>query len=455
MGARRVAAVLGLAIFSALAATSGSAGASERPAGLDRIKHILVIYLENRSFDNLFGRFPGANGLADAGDAPKQVDRAGKVYPVLPPVIDTLANPPGPDPRFPKDLPNAPFEIDKYVPIDQRTGDLVHRFYQEQAQIDGGRMDKFVAWSDAATLAMGYFDISRTSLWRYAREFALADNFFHAAFGGSFLSHFWLICECAPRYPDAPPSMVVQLDAKGELVRDGEVTPDGYAVNTIFPTYTPHPKVKDPRELLPPQKGIYTIGDQLSERGISWAWYSGGWNQALAGHRVDYFQYHHQPFAYLEQYGDGTAARARHLKDETVMLAEIAKGRLPAVAFWKPVGAENQHPGYAELVKGDRKLDEVIREIRSGPLWRDTLIIVTYDENGGEWDHVPPPRIDKWGPGTRVPAIVVSRFAKRGFVDHTFYDTTSILKLIHERFHLAPLSDREARVGDLTNALDF
>jgi phospholipase C len=442
----------GVVLFAIAAVHSAPAQAASSTE-LRKIQHIVVIYLENHSFDNLYGHFPRANGVSNAGNALIQVGSNGKPYAALPPVIDTSDNPPGVDERFPRNLRNGRnFPIDKYVPIDQKTGDIVHRFYQEQMQIDGGKMDKFVAISDAATLTMGIYDIRKTSLWGYARHYTLADNFFHAAFGGSFLNHFWLACACTPTFPKAPAAMVAQLDANGRMVKDGAVSPDGYAINTAYTVFNPHPASAKPEELLPPQMAT-TIGDQLSARNISWAWYSGGWDEALAGKPDPLFQFHHQVFAFFEQFGDGTDAKKEHLKDENEMLAAIARGELPAVTFWKPIGAENQHPGYAELVQGDRKVDNVIRQIQKSPMWKNTVIIVTYDENGGYWDHVAPPKIDKWGPGSRVPTIIVSPFAKRGFVDHTRYDTTSILKLIHERYALAPLSDREARVGDLTNAL--
>jgi len=98
---------------------------------------------------------------------------------------------------------------------------------------------------------------------------------------------------------------------------------------------------------------------------------------------------------------------------------------------------------------------EVIEKIRKSPLWRSTAIIVTYDENGGFWDHVPPPKEDRWGPGIRAPAVIISPFAKRHYVDHTTYDTTSILKLIETRFGLAPLGERDARAANLLDAFDF
>jgi phospholipase C len=91
----------------------------------------------------------------------------------------------------------------------------------------------------------------------------------------------------------------------------------------------------------------------------------------------------------------------------------------------------------------------------ASPAGKNTAIIVTYDENGGFWDHVPPPLTDTWGPGTRVPTIVVSPFAKRGFVDHTDYDTTSILALVEHRYHLTPLGPRDAAASDLRNTFTF
>jgi phospholipase C len=423
--------------------------------GFDKINHIIVIYLENRSFDNLYGLFPDAEGIAQAASAPPQIDKDGKPYDRLPPVMDTNKKPAVVDTRFPADLPNKPFRAEAYAALDQFTGDMVHRFYQEQAQIDGGKMDKFAAISDGGGLVMSYYDGSSLPLWSYAKDYVLADHFFHAAFGGSFLNHFFLICACAPRYDNAPADLVAQLDASGNLVKDGPVTPDGYAVNTIQSVFMPHsPKITDKAKLLPPQS-MPTIGDRLSEKGVSWAWYSGGWDDAVAGHADKLFQFHHQPFAYFVKYGDGTVERAQHLKDEKVMMADIAAGNLPAVVFLKPIGEQNEHPGYADVMAGDTHAAEVIKAIEASPNWKDSVIIVTYDENGGLWDHVAPPQVDKWGPGTRVPTLIISPFAKKGFVDHTVYDTTSILKLIETRYGLVPLGAHDAAAADLGNTLQL
>ncbi len=417
------------------------------------IDHIVVIYQENRSFDNLFGLFPGAEGLAAAQNAHPQVDKNGVRYQALPHPVDTTRQPPGPDPRFPADLPNAPFRIDRFVPPAQKTGDLVHRFYQQQLQINGGRMDKFVAWSDAAGLVMGYYDGSQLPIWQLAQQYTLLDHFFHAAFGGSFLNHFWHVCACTPAWLDVPAYGVARLDANGVLVKDGAVTPDGFVVNTAFSTYQPHPATVPADHLVPPQ-AMSTIGDRLSEAGVSWAWYSGGWRDALAGRPHPLFQFHHQALAFFRQFADGTPARAAHLKDEEEFLADIAADRLPAVAFVKPLGPDNEHPGYADIESGQRHVADLVQRIQRSPAWARSVIILTYDENGGFWDHVPPAKGDRWGPGARVPTIVISPFARKGFIDHTTYDTTAILRFIEWRHGLRPLGERDAQVSNLLGALD-
>jgi len=421
--------------------------------GLDKISHVVVIYLENHSFDNMFGHFPGANGLDQAGNATLQNDKDGKPYATLPPVIMTDKKPPEADPRFPKDLANKPFLIDQYVTQDQKIPDLIHRFYTNQKQINGGKGDEYVAYSDAGALVMGYYDLHNTALYRYAQEFTLADNYFQAAFGGSFLNHFWLVCACTPTFPNAPEGMRAVIEGD-KLVKDGAVTTDGYAVNTVLSSFSPHPANAKPENLLPPQTMPH-IGDRLDQKHVSWAWYSGGFNDALAGKPDVNFQFHHQPLAYFADLGDGTKGRAKHLKDETDLMKDIAANKLPSVTFYKPIGDENEHPGYANMSSGDSKLQRVVQAIRMSPAWQNTAIIITVDEFGGFYDHVAPPKGDRWGPGTRIPALVVSPYAKKGFVDHTFYDTTSILKLIETRYRLKPLGERDAKAGDLRNAFDF
>jgi phospholipase C len=235
------------------------------------------------SFDNLFGKFPGANGLANAGDKSIQVGPDGKAYKFLPTTMNTNLKPPNVDKRFPTQLPNRPFQINRFVSLNDDSGDLTNGFYQEKLQINDGAMNRYADVSTAKGLAMGYFDISGTYQWKLAKQFTLGDAMFHSAFGGSFLNHAFLVCSCAFRWPNASAAMVARLDADGNMVKDGQVTPDGYAVNTSRSVYLHAPNDTDQSKLVPPQTMPH-IGDRLDAKNISWKWYSGGYDDAMAGH---------------------------------------------------------------------------------------------------------------------------------------------------------------------------
>jgi acid phosphatase len=127
---------------------------------------------------------------------------------------------------------------------------------------------------------------------------------------------------------------------------------------------------------------------------------------------------------------------------------------LPSVAFYKPVGKLTQHPSYTDVASGDAHIADLLERLRRSPQWGRMMVIVTYDENGGYWDHVPPPTGDRWGPGTRIPALIVSPLARKGAVDSTPYDTTSILKLVTRRFGLEPLPGVREKMGDLSATLE-
>ena len=475
-------------------------GCAHTPAvehSLNDIEHIIVIYAENRSFDNLYGLFPGAEGIKQAKPEQYiQVDHDGRLFKELPPIWHWEKNKP---PLF-AHLSNKPFQIDGTalnMPLSVRTRDLVHLFYHNQEQINGGKNNKFAAISDAGGLTMGYYDGSKLPMWQWAQDYVLADNFFMGAFGGSFLNHQWLVCACTPFVPDAPHYQRMVLDEQGLLKRklespksamDGSplfvagakpYTPDGYVVTPKQPPYQPSKipptlggdrRYANPAEQPLPPQITKTIGDTLSAKNISWAWYAEGWNQAVEDgsqapnitRKVIYtppgtinFQTHHQPFNYYARFAPGTNDRAIHLKDGEVFVKAIKQGDLPQVSFYKPVGIHNEHPGYTDVLTGDQHINEILKQIKSSPIWPKTAVIITYDENGGFWDHVPPPKGDRWGPGTRIPTIIVSPLAKKHFIDHTSYDTTSIIKFITKRFGLEPLPGVRENAGDLTGAFDF
>jgi phospholipase C len=414
--------------------------------GIKQVQHVVVIYMENHSFDNLYGQFKGADGLSDAKQENIiQLDADGKPYTTLPPIPRSSA--------FPTNLPNTYFNIDQYVPSDQVSPDVTHAFYQEQMQINGGKMNKFALYNYTKGLTMGYYNTANLPLYELAKKYTLCDHFFHSAFGGSFLNHQWLIAAASPIFTGAPEAIKAQVDASGKMIKDGAVTPDGYAVNTSN-SVNLRPKGANLANLVPNQNGP-TIGDRLSDKGVSWAWYSGGWNDAVAGKPDPTFTYHHQPFAYFTRYAEGTAARKKHLRDETEFLRAAKKGTLPAVSFVKPIGLENEHPGESTVKGGESHAVELINAVLNGPNGKNTVIILTYDENGGFWDHVAPPVIDRWGPGSRIPALIISPFAKKGYVDHTNYETVSILAFIEKRWGLKPLNSRDQHADPLSHAFNF
>ena len=173
-----------------------------------------------------------------------------------------------------------------------------------------------------------------------------------------------------------------------------------------------------------------TICDRMDEAGIAWHWYSGGWTEAVAGKPARNFQFHHQPLAYYAKYaafpGRRQNAQSSHdrpgrpIQDESQFFIDLAQGKLPAVSIVKPIGELNEHPGYTTLLPGQQHVAEIVHAVQNSPLWVDTAIIVTYDDHGGRWDHVPPPKRDRWGPGSRVPTIIISPLTWRGGVQHAF-----------------------------------
>jgi acid phosphatase len=543
---------LALGALMALAVPA-AATATTPEKRLAKVRHIVVIYEENHSFDNLYGEWEGVNGLDAAPYRHTlQVNQAGRPYACLLQDDVNLATPPQPGDctdattgtAFMSHFPNAPFQIDDYIKPEDTTcpapgasapngvlkgqglpggctRDLVHRFYQEQYQINGGHQNRYVTGSDAVGLTMGHYDTTNLPIYKYLHadghpDYAIADRFFQGAFGGSFLNHQWLVAAATPVFYDAASDggandLHSVVDANGmptsyplykagEGVKDNPLTqacpaPNGlacgdYAVNTIQPAYQPYAPNTAEAKRLPPQKGA-TIGDRLSAKGIDWAWYSGGWSNAAGNvgepgwtNGADgskgctdpgalatatwpncpdkLFQFHHQPLNYFASFAPGTLARAEHLRDEDefeqLSQASGRRCQLKPVSFIKPIGAENEHPGYASEHEGSDHLVDLLQGIEGSRCARNTMVVVTYDEFGGQWDHVSPPGTggtpgphDAQGPGTRIPALVLTRGLQAPFVvDGASHDTTSIMATIEHRFGLKPVSSRDAAVQDLS-----
>lgn len=547
---RVVTAVFGCVVGVASGPALGTVVASNSENGLSTINHIVVIYEENHSFDNLYGGWEGVNGLGTATSAnTTQVGQGGAAYTCLLQKDVNLASPPLPadctdsttSTTFSSHFANQPFSIGAFIPstattcpqpgheFDKANGwangtgiaggctrDIVHRFYSEQYQLNNGAQNRYVTGSDAAGLTMGFYDTTTLPIYVFLHSpahphYAIADDFFQGAFGGSFLNHQWLIAAATPTDTNANIAALHSIiDSKGMATstplyhtsgtKDAQLiqacslpttNPNfgcgDQAVNTIQPPY--QPTSSNPVKLSP-QTGK-TIGDELTAGGVSWAWYSGGWSNAdgdigapgwtngsaASGTCADpnsfanpafpfcpnkVFQFHHQPFNYFANYAPKTPGRA-HLQDEQAFI-DLASGssdtcKLNQVSFIKPIGLENEHPGYTSETRGSDHLVGLLQSIEAGACRKDTMVIVTYDEFGGQWDHAAPPGQggmagphDQWGPGTRVPALIVSPHLRGTFVvDHTQYDTTSILATIEEKYGLGHLSSRDAAVKSLSN----
>ena len=491
----------------------------------------MVIYEENHSFDNLYGTWGDVSGqhvegLADATAAKRDPGRprTARRTPACcrttstwprrrcPPRVTDAAT--GSTSHFTNDV----FDIDDYIEPEDKTcpapgvfapngvlkdsegaepggctRDLVHRFYQEQYQIDGGKQDRYTTGSDAVGLTQGVYETQELPIYRYlhskgAPKYVIADRFFQGAFGGSFLNHQWLIAARArstPAYPGADPQprssvldanrMVNDLPAvhadRCRLRRPADAGVPGpcqrrrrracgnFAVNTVQPAQ-PAAATAARRSRSSTTRQYPNIGDRMSDAGISWNWYSGGWDDAESGKPGPLFQYHHQPFNYFADYAPGQPGRA-HLKDETEFIAAAQQRHAAHGLVRQAVRRGERAPGLRERAErlgppGRPAAGRSPRGTRAG----NTLVVVTYDEFGGQWDHVSPPGTgatvgahDAWGPGTRIPALVLSRSFKHSGVDHTVYDTTSIMATIERSFGLAPVATRDAVVNDLAPAV--
>ncbi len=417
------------------------------------IKYVIVIFQENWSFDSLYGKFPGVNGLDSAkSENVLQVDRNGRAYSKLPPCINTNTNQIYSE--IPSSLPNAPFDLQPYIAWNKVTGDLVHEFYLEKQQINGGKMNAFAAWSDAGGFAMSYYDIRNTRIGKISQQYTICDNFFHSFYGGSTCGVLALFAAQMMRWPDAPQDIVAKLGKDGTLIKKGAVSPEGYVINDAQPFYPPYKPNTPEKSRVPPQT-LKTIGDLLSEKGVSWGWFAQGWDDALKGNPPPRFAYHHQAPSYFKQFAPGTKGREEHLFDLNKFYTLLDQGKIPSVSFIRCTNVYSEHPGDGSLLAGLEWCADFIERVQKSAIWKDCAIIVTYDENGGRWDHVAPPVIDAFGPGTRVPTVIISPYAKKGFVDHTLYETASILKFIEERWGLPSLSNRDAQANNLLNAFSF
>ncbi len=463
-----------LSLFASLALTA-SAAAPKTP-----IKHLVVIFQENVSFDHYFGAYPGA--LNAETDPVKFHAKPGT--PRINGFNETLLT----------KNPNSaqPHRLDRGHAA---TCDQDHEYGAEQRAYHGGLMDAFVESTggiDPTTcdpsVVMSYFDGNTvTALWNYAQSFAMSDDYFEAQFGPSTPGALNLV---SGQTHGATPAELITGD--GLIVTHGTVISDadpGFDDCSEGQTFT--------------LSGV-NVGDRLTKAGATWGWFEGGFRPtevkgglAVCGaehwgangkEKHDYIP-HHEPFQYYKQTSNphhlapksvdeiGRDGRANHQYDLEDFWAAADGGKLPMVSYLKAPGYQDGHAGYSDPVNEQRFLVTTINRIQKLPEWKDTAIIVTYDDSDGWYDHVMPPIVNqsnlrgqdscgaaeggayqgRCGYGPRLPLLVISPYARRNYVDHAITDQTSILRFIEENWGLPPIGDQsfDEKAGELDGLFDF
>jgi len=397
-------AVLALALLSAVRPLAAAAPrptgapASALPPGFQKITHIVFIIKENRSFDHYFGRFPGADGATVGRTS------SGEIVPLRP----------------------AP---------DQVLPDIAHSSEAAYLAYDHGRMDRFNLIPGAVDLGVdnAYTQMRPQDIpdyWAYAQQFTLDDHFFSTIMGPTFPNHLVTIAAQSGGVNNNP---VFANSPAYDDTSWGCDSPPATYVTTVSPTGRPGRTF--------PCFNMATLADRLNAKGIGWRYYT--------------------PLQHQAGYIWSTFDAIRHIRYSaqwhTNMIpwglfpSDVAHGRLAPVTWIVTDAAHSEHPPASTCLGEDATVQEVNAVMRS-PFWKSTAIVVTWDDFGGFYDHVAPPQVNSLGLGPRVPTIIISPYAKRGYVDHTPYDFTSLLRFVEERFGLAPLTARDAQGPNLANS---
>ena len=417
--------------------------------GTSKIQHIIFIVQENHSFDNYFGTYPGANGFPPGLLVPLDLSDHSLGY----------ASPFHLDVKEPinivgDELPpgiSDPSQLNQTILVDPDdvgsgsvgpfpfsnesiAGDLSHAWTVAHIDYDNGKMDGFVT-GEKSTLTMGYYDQTDIPYyWDYANQFVLDDNFFSSLMGPSLPNHLYIASGT-----NGP----VNVADNRWIMQGGVIDNPGRAFNWQGFTIN-----------------WATLAEELSNANMPWAWYDGNvhpqqptiWNVLPL-------------FAYFQEHPEELT---EHVKNTQHFISDVQSGQLPAVSWiipgaWHPptwpsacdgTGGPSEHPPS----RSDCGMDYVaylVNQVMDSSYWASTAIIITWDDYGGFYDHVPPPQIDAYGEGFRVPTLVISPWGKRGFIDHTQYEFASFLKLAEHVFNLPSLGTRDVKANDMMNSFDF
>lgn len=393
---------LGIAAF--VAAVSAAAGPrKDAPPGIEKINHIVWIIQENRSFDNYFGTYPGADGIPQ-----------GTCLPVLP----------GSSRRI------KPFLVEGAA-MDGPACDLSHEWDQAHAAFDHGAMDGFV-WAEGTPFTMAHLDgTDIPNYWDYARHFTLADRFFSSLNGPSMPNHVYTVAATSGGLIDN-----VCSGKKNELetLKDMMDDPDGFSFASIVKRFTGQNVswkyyVETTKQKPPEPDPCHVRDPQPQQLGL--------WN----------------PLPGFKSIRDDSALMSR-LVNETEYYSDLEQGTLPQVSWLIPDFQDSEHPPES-VQQGMWRVTSLVNALMKSRYWDDSVIFLTWDDYGGFYDHVSPPEVDAFGYGPRVPLLVISPYSKPGYITSQVGDFTSILRFIEERFDLQRLTMRDDRANDMADAFDF
>jgi phospholipase C len=350
------------------------------------IQHVVVIMQENRSFDNLFNGFPGADTAQSGMHLGTQ--------------IPLTATP----------LGNGP--------------DLDHSHTGWWQQWDGGKMDNFSITGPAYT----YVDPSQTvPYWTLAKRYTLGDRMFQSNTGPSFVAHQYMIAGQSGNASENPSGGVWGCDAAPSS-RVPLVGPNGTDLPGVYPCFD-----------------YQTMADLLDAKGITWRYYAPSPTSDVFFWLSAYQAIRHIRF--------GADWHENVTSPETQVLTDIAAGKLAQVTWIVPAANNSDHPGAP--AQGPDWVASIVNAIGASQYWNSTTIFISWDDWGGFYDHVLPPQTDDMGLGFRVPVIVVSPYAKRGYVSHVTHESSGFLRYMEEVFNLPTLGTRDATADDFSDCFDY
>jgi len=383
-----------------------------------KIEHVVFIVKENRTFDHMYGRFPGADGATTG------LTCEGTVVPLTRALSDSRG--------------------------------AEHSFTAGIVAINGGQMNCFDRIRGAGPGGRQPYVQFRqdqiSNYWALAERFVLADRFFSSIYGPTWVEHLWIVASQSDRMVD---NERVALGAGGE---DGRI--GGYCEDRTEWLYSfPKLSARQERDIFDleeagdglaiaeryfierwPCTDIRTLPDRLERAGISWRYYStdSPYYQALKAIR-------HIRFGPMW----------RNVVSPDRFVPDALAGRLPAVSWLIPPTPESDHPGYGDMCAGENWTVRMMNAIQQGPDWDRTAVVLTWDDFGGFYDHVAPPHVDVYGMGPRVPAIIAGPYAKTGTIFSETAEFSSVLRFIETIFDVAPLTARDRDADDLLGAFDF